>query len=210
MGLEALAQVYILGGSYSAADVLERELAQLKRVSSASLRRQVYAAMKRDRPGKAARAAAEITANQVQAAGGTPILVQADVRHSGDLKRLAESMDRIDVLVHNAAMGVLKPMLAIMLVDVVLLLVWTFYDPLKYKRSRGATDYDAYGYPLRSHGMCSSSTAWEFVGPLIALHVGLLLYANVSRGFKAGSFPVITGATVDVFAPARQERVTSY
>ena len=38
----------------------------------------------------------------------------------------------------------------------------------------------------------------------------LLLYANVSRGFKAGSFPVITGATVDVFAPARQERVTSY
>ena len=38
----------------------------------------------------------------------------------------------------------------------------------------------------------------------------LLFYANVSRGFKAGSFPVITGASVDVFAPARQERVTSY
>jgi enoyl-[acyl-carrier protein] reductase III len=56
------------------------------------------------------KAEAEITAEQVRAAGGTPILVQGDVRHSGDLQRLAESLDRIDVLVHNAAMGVLKPM----------------------------------------------------------------------------------------------------
>ncbi len=56
------------------------------------------------------KAEAEITAEQVNAAGGTPVLVQGDVRHAGDLKRLAGSLDRIDVLVHNAAMGVLKPM----------------------------------------------------------------------------------------------------
>lgn len=37
-----------------------------------------------------------------------------------------------------------------------------------------------------------------------------LLYANVSRGYKAGAFPVITGATQAVFSPARQESVTSY
>ena len=37
-----------------------------------------------------------------------------------------------------------------------------------------------------------------------------LLYANISRGYKAGAFPVITGATQIVFLPARQESVTSY
>ena len=37
-----------------------------------------------------------------------------------------------------------------------------------------------------------------------------LLYANISRGYKAGAFPVITGATQDVFLPAKQESVTSY
>ena len=82
--------------------------------------------------------------------------------------------------VKSRAIDVIKPMLAIMLVDVALLVAWTFHDPLKYKRSRDADDYDAYGYPLRSHGMCSSPTAWEFVGPLIALHVCLLIYANVT------------------------------
>ena len=37
-----------------------------------------------------------------------------------------------------------------------------------------------------------------------------LLYANISRGYKAGAFPVITGATQAVFLPAKQESVTSY
>jgi outer membrane receptor protein involved in Fe transport len=37
-----------------------------------------------------------------------------------------------------------------------------------------------------------------------------LLYANISRGYKAGAFPVITGATQEVFTPAKQESVTSY
>ena len=37
-----------------------------------------------------------------------------------------------------------------------------------------------------------------------------LIYANISRGYKAGAFPVITGATQLVFLPAKQESVTSY
>ncbi|WP_164155411.1 TonB-dependent receptor [Sandarakinorhabdus rubra] len=37
-----------------------------------------------------------------------------------------------------------------------------------------------------------------------------LIYANVSRGYKAGAFPVITGSTQSVFLPAKQESVTSY
>jgi enoyl-[acyl-carrier protein] reductase III len=53
-------------------------------------------------------AAAE-TAALVEAAGGTPIVVQGNVRSEKDCKRLAASLDRIDVLVHNAAIGALKP-----------------------------------------------------------------------------------------------------
>jgi len=38
----------------------------------------------------------------------------------------------------------------------------------------------------------------------------LLLYANVSRGYKAGSFPVITASLQSQLLPAKQESVTSY
>ncbi len=53
--------------------------------------------------------AAEAVAVDVRARGGEPILVQGDVRNEGDLARLAEVFDRVDVLIHNAAIGVLKP-----------------------------------------------------------------------------------------------------
>jgi outer membrane receptor protein involved in Fe transport len=38
----------------------------------------------------------------------------------------------------------------------------------------------------------------------------LLFYANVSRGYKAGSFPLLTPTVPLQFAPASQERVTAY
>ena len=53
--------------------------------------------------------AAEAVAAEVRALGGEPTLVQGDVRNEGDLARIAEVFDRVDVLVHNAAIGVLKP-----------------------------------------------------------------------------------------------------
>jgi outer membrane receptor protein involved in Fe transport len=37
-----------------------------------------------------------------------------------------------------------------------------------------------------------------------------LLYANISRGFKAGSFPTLAGSTFAEFLPVKQESVTSY
>jgi len=55
-------------------------------------------------------AAAQQTAALVTSAGGTPIVLQGDVRSGADCERLAASLDRIDVLVHNAAIGSLKPM----------------------------------------------------------------------------------------------------
>lgn len=37
-----------------------------------------------------------------------------------------------------------------------------------------------------------------------------LLYANVTRGYKAGSFPTVPGLVPDQFQPVTQERVTAY
>ncbi len=37
-----------------------------------------------------------------------------------------------------------------------------------------------------------------------------LLYANASRGYKAGSFPTLAGSTFQEYIPVRQESVTSY
>jgi iron complex outermembrane recepter protein len=37
-----------------------------------------------------------------------------------------------------------------------------------------------------------------------------LLYANISRGYKAGSFPILAAATTSQFQPVTQESVTAY
>jgi len=54
-------------------------------------------------------AAAEETAELIRAKGAAPILVQGNVRSDSDLKRIGKSLDAVDVLVHNAAVGALKP-----------------------------------------------------------------------------------------------------
>lgn len=53
--------------------------------------------------------AAQEAAVLVRARGATAHLVQANVRGEADLKRLAHTLDRVDVLVHNAAIGALAP-----------------------------------------------------------------------------------------------------
>ena len=53
--------------------------------------------------------AAEETAALLRARGAEPVVVHADVRSEADLKRLADALPTVDVLVHNAAIGALKP-----------------------------------------------------------------------------------------------------
>jgi NAD(P)-dependent dehydrogenase (short-subunit alcohol dehydrogenase family) len=53
--------------------------------------------------------AAESVAGEVRARGAEALVVQGDVRSEADLERLARTFDEVDVLVHNAAIGVLKP-----------------------------------------------------------------------------------------------------
>jgi len=53
--------------------------------------------------------AAEETAAGVRAKGAEARVVQGNVRSEADLKVLARSLESVDVLVHNAAVGALKP-----------------------------------------------------------------------------------------------------
>jgi enoyl-[acyl-carrier protein] reductase III len=53
--------------------------------------------------------AAQQTADLVAAAGGEALLLQGDVRSEKDLKELARALPSVDILVHNAAVGALKP-----------------------------------------------------------------------------------------------------
>lgn len=53
---------------------------------------------------------AEAVAEEVRAKGAEAVVVQGNVRSESDLKRMAKVLDRVDVLVHNAAIGALKPM----------------------------------------------------------------------------------------------------
>lgn len=54
-----------------------------------------------------------------------------------------------------------------------------------------------------------SNVSWK-VGSDFRITDSTLLYANISRGYKAGSFPTITAATQSVYTPAKQESVTSF
>lgn len=54
-------------------------------------------------------AAARAVAAEVEARGAAAEVVQGDVRSEGDLKRLAEAAGEVSALIHNAAVGALKP-----------------------------------------------------------------------------------------------------
>lgn len=53
------------------------------------------------------------------------------------------------------------------------------------------------------------NVSWR-VGLDYVLDDGTLLYANVAKGYKAGSVPVASAATIAQFAPVTQESVVSY
>src|SRR4051812_45513984 len=53
--------------------------------------------------------AAQLVAAGVRAHGAEAVVVQGNVRDEADLARIAEAGGQVDVLVHNAAIGVLKP-----------------------------------------------------------------------------------------------------
>lgn len=60
------------------------------------------------------------------------------------------------------------------------------------------------------HGtLKEDNVAWR-VGLDFKPNSNTMLYANVARGYKAGSFPTASGATYEQFLPVKQESLTSY
>src|SRR3546814_3988692 len=55
----------------------------------------------------------------------------------------------------------------------------------------------------------SSNLSWK-VGVDFKPVAGSLFYANVTKGYKAGSFPTIGAATVSQYRPVVQESVITY
>ena len=53
------------------------------------------------------------------------------------------------------------------------------------------------------------NVSWN-VGPHWSVLPGLLVYANASRGYKAGAVPVLAASTVDQFKPVTQESLQAY
>jgi iron complex outermembrane receptor protein len=70
---------------------------------------------------------------------------------------------------------------------------------------------DANNHPgsLYVSSLDESNVSWK-VGTDFRVTDATLLYANISRGYKAGSFPTITASVQSVYTPAKQESVTSY
>lgn len=54
-----------------------------------------------------------------------------------------------------------------------------------------------------------NNTSWS-LGIDFTPSDNLLFYANVARGYKAGSYPSVSAATTNQFAPVVQEKVTNY
>jgi outer membrane receptor protein involved in Fe transport len=69
-------------------------------------------------------------------------------------------------------------------------------------------DQNLPGDPFRNK-LSEDNVSWK-VGVDFKASADTLLYANVSRGYKAGSFPVITASLQSQLLPATQESVTSY
>jgi len=64
------------------------------------------------------------------------------------------------------------------------------------------------GTPFQST-LHEDNISWK-VGLDYKASADLLLYANVSRGYKAGSYPTVSAATFDQLQPVTQESVTTY
>ena len=114
----------------------------------------------------------------------------------------------------------------LVLVDAVVLLVWTFDDPLVWRRS--VTARDRYGYPLISYGGCEDVHGRSplYIAILACMYIGLLLYGsylcytvrNVSTRFQESkwiAFCIVSRLqfivlAIPILTSVQQDRNTLY
>jgi len=73
-----------------------------------------------------------------------------------------------------------KVVIVWVLIDVLILTAWTAYDPLTWQRIEVGTSIESSGVvTVSTIGKCHSDTMYYFLGPLIAVHVTLMIVTNV-------------------------------
>jgi hypothetical protein len=74
-----------------------------------------------------------------------------------------------------------KIIVAFMVLDLIVLIAWQVVDPLMYIRSEvtKSVDDDSGVVTIETVGQCASTSMWFFLGPIIGIHVCLMVITNV-------------------------------
>jgi len=73
------------------------------------------------------------------------------------------------------ALDVMKPLIALLVVNVLVLSLWTGLDPLKWERE--VTTVDVFGQTLETEGHCGSGSFGAFVTVIGVVNLGALAVA---------------------------------
>jgi gamma-aminobutyric acid type B receptor len=109
----------------------------------------------------------------------------------------ASKMQRAKVSIGDT----LRMIMALLLIDVVILTIWTTSDPLKWTRTTLTSDVS--GYPLSSAGQCESPSSGKYLAALGTLHALVMVYAsylcyqtrNIPTEFAGGKYVALAMAS---------------
>ena len=76
----------------------------------------------------------------------------------------------------------MKPMVTLLLINIIVLALWTAIDPLK--RETIVEEQDPFGRDVETYGMCMSEDATVFLAILFVINIGSLLFA-LFQAYKA-------------------------
>ncbi|KAL7532547.1 hypothetical protein ACHAXR_007278 [Thalassiosira sp. AJA248-18] len=92
------------------------------------------------------------------------------------IARAAANMRRTTV----AAKEMYTIIIVFLVLDIAILAAWTTVDPLKWTRREVSTSVVATGVvTVETIGKCDSDNMWYFLGPIIAVHVSLMIITNI-------------------------------
>ncbi len=91
--------------------------------------------------------------------------------------KAASRMNRIKI----TALQMSKIIIVFVVLDAIILIAWQAIDPLVYERTVLAkvVDDETGIVTIESVGQCSSDSLWKFLGPIIAIHVCLMVVTNI-------------------------------
>jgi len=92
---------------------------------------------------------------------------------------------------------VVKPMLTLLVLNIVVLVTWTLIDPLQ--RETVIISQDVFGRPTETYGVCSSEHATTFLSVLGITNLGSLLYA-VFQAWRARNISTELSESTYIFA----------